>query len=95
MNPFLATYVFTDFKSVSKLMLKPEDDPGLFTGAGAPLSSFEQACAKQARQATEKLPVSVVKNSLRFISLKGFIHGLNLKTLNLFLVYPVKIYPYR
>jgi hypothetical protein len=49
-------------------MPEPELEPGELIAEGAPLSSFEQACARQARQATEKLPVSVVKNSLRFIS---------------------------
>jgi hypothetical protein len=49
------------------LIVNPEEVEGVLTGAGAPFSSFEQACAKQATQATEKLPVSVDKNSLRFI----------------------------
>jgi hypothetical protein len=59
-------------------MPEPKLDPEVFIGAGAPLASFEQACAKQARQAIEKLPVSVVKNSYRFILLIGFIHRLNM-----------------
>jgi hypothetical protein len=68
MNPLLATKSFTAFNSVSKLMEKPVLGVfGLFTALGAPFSSFVQALARQATQATEKLPVNVVKNSFLFI----------------------------
>jgi hypothetical protein len=69
MYPLLATKSLTAFNSDSKLMVKPVlGVVGLFTALGAPFSSFEQAFVRQARQATEKLPVSVVKNSFLFIA---------------------------
>ena len=68
-KPLFATKVLTDFNSESKLTVKPEDVPGLFTMLGAPLSSLEHALAKQATQAMEIGPARVDKNSPRFISI--------------------------
>jgi hypothetical protein len=67
MYPLRATKSFTAFISESRLIKNPEAGAGLLTALGAPLSSLEQALVMQARHATEKLPVNVVKNSFLFI----------------------------
>jgi hypothetical protein len=67
MYPLFATKSLTAFNSESKLIEKPIEVLGLFIALGAPLSSFEQALAKHAMHATEKLPVNVLKNSFLFI----------------------------
>jgi hypothetical protein len=67
MKPLLATKSLIDFNSISKLIVDPVDEFEFAGAAGAPMSSFEQALAKQAKHATDIPLVNVDKNSVRFM----------------------------